>query len=231
MGTREVTRAPYLLHQDQRGERTTQSPGLRHEQFSEPIGPDDYGYRPPKNRDPNVTRLKGKIKMLAEDNTSLRQEYEQAQNEIRHYKDRVVRVEEFHRLEVQRLRKEVDYHKRLRLGADQRAFELEERLRQQQRQTSTFDEAQSSLIEQSQLLVSKNAELAYKIKTLETQVLQQQQLQGCLEEQLEDVLRDRDRLEGELQELLEKRQDVNGLRDLKLVEEDEDHEEDEGDEG
>ena len=43
---------------------------------------------------------------------------------------------------TQRLRREVEYHKRLRLGADQRAYELEERLRQQRRQTSTFDEAQ-----------------------------------------------------------------------------------------
>ena len=43
---------------------------------------------------------------------------------------------------MQRLRREVEYHKRLRLGADQRAYELEERLRQQRRQTSTFDEAQ-----------------------------------------------------------------------------------------
>jgi hypothetical protein len=36
---------------------------------------------------------------------------------------------------------------------------------------------------------------------LETQVSQQQHLQGCLEEQLEDVLRDRDRLEEELQKV------------------------------
>lgn len=43
---------------------------------------------------------------------------------------------------VQRLQREVEYHKRLRLGADQRAYELEERLRLQRRQTSVFDEAQ-----------------------------------------------------------------------------------------
>ena len=43
---------------------------------------------------------------------------------------------------MQRLRREVEYHKRLRLGADLRAYELEERLRQQRRQTSSFDEAQ-----------------------------------------------------------------------------------------
>ncbi len=86
----------------------------------------------------------------------------------------------------QRLRQEADYHKRLRqglpdglshiprttlkihlvvhAGADQRSYELEDRLKHQERQTSSFDEAQTSLIEQSQLLVSKNAELQRAIK-------------------------------------------------------------------
>jgi hypothetical protein len=38
-------------------------------------------------------------------------------------------------------------------GAEQRAYDLEDRLRSTQRQAAGFDEAQSSLIEQSQLLV------------------------------------------------------------------------------
>lgn len=38
-------------------------------------------------------------------------------------------------------------------GAEQRAYDLEDRLRNTQRQAAGFDEAQSSLIEQSQILV------------------------------------------------------------------------------
>ena len=59
--------------------------------------------------------------------------------------------------------KEVEYNKRLRLGADQRAFEFEDKLKQQRKQTSAFDdESESSLVEQIQLLVSKNGELAHR---------------------------------------------------------------------
>jgi hypothetical protein len=42
-------------------------------------------------------------------------------------------------------------------GAEQRAYDLEDRLRSTQRQAAGFDEAQSSLIEQSQLLVGMQA--------------------------------------------------------------------------
>lgn len=51
-------------------------------------------------------------------------------------------------------------------GAEARALDLEDTLRQAQRQTAGFDEAQSSLIEQSTLLVSKNAELQHKLKSV-----------------------------------------------------------------
>ncbi len=62
-------------------------------------------------------------------------------------------LEKSHQLEVARLRKEAEYHKRLRQGAEQRALQLEGQLKQQQRQAQGFDEAQSGLIEQSQVRV------------------------------------------------------------------------------
>lgn len=62
----------------------------------------------------------------------------------------------------QRLKKEIEYNKRLRLGADQRANEFEDKLIQQRKQTSAFDESESSLVEQIQLLVSKNGELSHR---------------------------------------------------------------------
>lgn len=48
--------------------------------------------------------------------------------------------------------------------ADQRAFELEDRLMQQLRQTRSFDDNQRLEAEQAMLLHSKNAELQNRVK-------------------------------------------------------------------
>ncbi len=135
------------------------SPGPVYTSPAAAYGSPAAGQQREGKRDSAVQRLKRRVR-------SMEETCEQLQNESAHWKERVQRVEEGHRLEVGRLKKEIMYHTRLRLGADQRAFELEERLLRERRQTQTFDEAQSSLIEQSQLLVSKNAELAYKIKNV-----------------------------------------------------------------
>ncbi|GFR46807.1 hypothetical protein Agub_g8440 [Astrephomene gubernaculifera] len=68
------------------------------------------------------------------------------ENENAHYKSRLHRIEDGHRLELARLKKEVEYHKRLRQGADQRSYELEDRLgrlqQQLQRQQQQHQEQQ-----------------------------------------------------------------------------------------
>lgn len=87
-------------------------------------GDDAYGYgagggakpSPPK-RESAVQRLKRRVRTLGDTNVMLTQEADQARHELQHYKDRIVRTEESHRLEIQRLKKEVEYHKRLRQGA------------------------------------------------------------------------------------------------------------------
>ncbi|GFH07399.1 uncharacterized protein HaLaN_02193 [Haematococcus lacustris] len=89
-------------------------------------------------------------------------------------------------------------HKRLRQGAEQRALQLEERLAAQQRHTAGFDEAQSGLIQQSQLLISRNAELTHRLKTVEASVEQLQSLKLCLEAELAQVYSDRDRLAAQV---------------------------------
>ncbi|EFJ45563.1 hypothetical protein VOLCADRAFT_94010 [Volvox carteri f. nagariensis] len=100
------------------------------------------------------------------------------ENEVAHFQARQHRIEDGHRLELARLKKEVEYHKRLRQAADQRSYELEDqlsRLRQNQQMPSPATvrhlsqverdrEEKDSLILQSQLLISKNSELTTKVK-------------------------------------------------------------------
>ena len=113
-----------------------------------------------------MQRLKKIVAQQRITNSDLSTECAQIRVELTHYRSRVLTGSDSHRLECARLRKEVEYHKRLRQGAEQRTHELEDRLRQEQRQTLSFDETQNSLIEQSQLLVSRNAELGHKLGTV-----------------------------------------------------------------
>ncbi|PNW70869.1 hypothetical protein CHLRE_17g736900v5 [Chlamydomonas reinhardtii] len=129
------------------------------------------------------------------------------ENEVAHFQTRLHRIEDGHRLELARLKKEVEYHKRLRQGADQRSYELEDRLARVQREAAaahhtSHDEEKDSLIVQSQLLVSKNSELTYKLKTMEAQVSQLEELKAALESELNQAYCERDELAAELEHIL-----------------------------
>ncbi|KXZ54433.1 hypothetical protein GPECTOR_5g86 [Gonium pectorale] len=136
------------------------------------------------------------------------------EHEVTHFQSRLHRIEDGHRLELARLKKEVEYHKRLRQGADQRSYELEDRLGrmslQQQQHASAaardpgHDEEKDGLIAQSQLLVSKNSELSTRVKMLESQVSQLEELKAALESELNQAYCERDELATELERILTK---------------------------
>lgn len=110
----------------------------------------------------DYARLRGIIRQQKEKIWAL-------EHEVGIFRSRLGHVDEGHRLERARLKKEIEYHKRLRQGADQRSYELENRLlRQQQRNTAVAsdDVEKQGLIEQSQLLISKNSELQYKLQAV-----------------------------------------------------------------
>lgn len=111
----------------------------------------------------DLGRLRGIIR-------SQKEEVDVLQHEVSMYQSRLNRVDEQHRLELSRLHKECEYHKRLRQGADQRSWELQQQLARAQAQANDAPQQQSeehhTLIEQSQILVSKNSELTYKLKTV-----------------------------------------------------------------
>eukprot|EP00195_Chlamydomonas_chlamydogama_P009003 CAMPEP_0202903402 /NCGR_PEP_ID=MMETSP1392-20130828/24259_1 /ASSEMBLY_ACC=CAM_ASM_000868 /TAXON_ID=225041 /ORGANISM="Chlamydomonas chlamydogama, Strain SAG 11-48b" /LENGTH=206 /DNA_ID=CAMNT_0049590559 /DNA_START=89 /DNA_END=706 /DNA_ORIENTATION=- len=156
----------------------------------------EYGYTGTKNS--GVQRLKRTVRQLRERNSALEADYQQLKHELQHYKGRVQRADESHRLEIARLKKEVDYHKRMRQGAEQRAFDLEDRLKAQQRHASSFDEQQAGVVEELQRLNLKNSEQMNKIKQLEAQLLQLQELKVAAEDQLYSCMAERDQLEMEL---------------------------------
>ncbi|KAG2454302.1 hypothetical protein HYH02_001331 [Chlamydomonas schloesseri] len=130
------------------------------------------------------------------------------ENEVAHFQTRLHRIEDGHRLELARLKKEVEYHKRLRQGADQRSYELEDRLARVQRQAAaaahntSHDEEKDGLIVQSMELVSKNSDLTYKLKTMEAQVSQLEELKAALESELNQAYCERDELAAELEHIL-----------------------------
>ncbi|GLC55905.1 hypothetical protein PLESTB_001042600 [Pleodorina starrii] len=131
------------------------------------------------------------------------------ENEVAHFQSRLHRIEDGHRLELNRLKKEVEYHKRLRQASDQRSYELEDKLgrlqqqhQQQQvaaRQLPSHDDEKDSLILQSQLLISKNSELGTKVKMLESQLTQLEELKAALESALNASYCERDELAAELE--------------------------------
>ncbi|PNH09537.1 hypothetical protein TSOC_003787 [Tetrabaena socialis] len=149
----------------------------------------------------DYSKLRGVIR-------SQKDEIQNLENEVSHFQTRLHRIEDGHRLELARLKKEALYHQRLRQGADQRSYELEdrlERLQQQQaaaRQASHEDDEKDTLIIQSQLLVSKNSELTYKLKKLEAQVSQLDELKAALESELNQAYCERDELAAELEHRL-----------------------------
>ncbi|KAJ9531400.1 hypothetical protein QJQ45_006892 [Haematococcus lacustris] len=115
-------------------------------------------------------------------------------------------------------------HKRLRQGAEQRALQLEERLAAQQRHTAGFDEAQSGLILQSQLLISRNAELTHRLKTVEASVEQLQSLKLCLEAELAQVYSDRDRLAAQVHQVFLSKHAHQAMSWADMAEEEEEEE-------
>ncbi|KAG2489480.1 hypothetical protein HYH03_012116 [Edaphochlamys debaryana] len=138
---------------------------------------------------------------------SQREQIQSLENEVAHFQTRLHRIEDGHKLELSRLKKEVEYHKRLRQGADQRSFELEDKLARVNQQSAaarqlSHDEEKDSLIVQSQLLVSKNSELTYKLKTVEGQVSQLEELKAALERELDQAYGERDELAQELERIL-----------------------------
>ncbi|KAL6764587.1 hypothetical protein V8C86DRAFT_2472851 [Haematococcus lacustris] len=150
--------------------------------------------------------------------------YIELQSEVIHYQERLLHQEASQKLEVSRLLKEIDYHKRLRQGAEQRALQLEERLAAQQRHTAGFDEAQSGLIQQSQLLISRNAELTHRLKTVEASVEQLQSLKLCLEAELAQVYSDRDRLAAQVHQVLLSKHAHQAMSWADMAEEEEEEE-------
>ncbi|GIL69459.1 hypothetical protein Vretimale_13572 [Volvox reticuliferus] len=130
------------------------------------------------------------------------------ENEVAHFQSRQHRIDDGHRLELARLKKEVEYHKRLRQAADQRSYELEDqlsRMRQHQQvaaQRESHDDEKDSLILQSQLLISKNSELTTKVKRLESQVTQLEELKAALENELNQAYFERDEMAAELERAL-----------------------------
>ncbi|KAJ9531112.1 hypothetical protein QJQ45_000889 [Haematococcus lacustris] len=116
-------------------------------------------------------------------------------------------------------------HKRLRQGAEQRALQLEERLAAQQRHTAGFDEAQSGLIQQSQLLISRNAELTHRLKTVEASVEQLQSLKLCLEDELAQVYSDRDRLAAQVHKVFLSKHAHQAMSWADMAEDEEEEEE------
>lgn len=144
----------------------------------------------------DMGRLRALVRTQRDDILSL-------QSEVGHYQTRVQRIEEGHRLELARCKKEVEYHKRLRQGADQRAYELQQQLAQARiSPAEASSEEHSTLIEQSQILISKNSELQYKLKTMEGQVQQLEELKAALENELQQVYWERDALGAELEQVL-----------------------------
>lgn len=67
---------------------------------------------------------------------------------------------------------QIEYHKRLRHGADQRSFELEQQLTISQATSSNYlsgyDDAHKGLVEESHVLLSKNSVLVYQLSTVRT---------------------------------------------------------------
>lgn len=65
---------------------------------------------------------------------------------------------------------QIEYHKRLRHGADQRSFDLEQQLTVCRATSSNYlsgyDDAHKGLVEESHVLHSKNSVLGYQLNTV-----------------------------------------------------------------
>lgn len=81
------------------------------------------------------------------------------QQEVDYYRGKLSREESGHALEKARLNKQIEYHKKLRQGAEQRSNDLEARLLRQQARTVGGDDHDAvnvelqGLVEQSQVRV------------------------------------------------------------------------------
>lgn len=174
--------APYQLNTSNDGDygsRPTRGP---QGQQGRPSRYDEYGapVHQKKCNQGTSQRLRRQNKQLKVANAALENDYivlrTELSHEIAHYAERLKRSEDEKKLELSRLKKEVEYHKRLRQGADSHSLELAEKvtqLQQQQLQSSAAaassagqqqqHEFDSSLVEQSLLLTSKNADIMHKL--------------------------------------------------------------------
>eukprot|EP00798_Chlamydomonas_sp_ICE-L_P011072 gene11072-18679_t len=156
----------------------------------------------PKRNKSGARRLRRALDKVSETNGNLLAENTQLRAELAHFQSKVVTGNDSHNLEVTRLKKEIEYHKRLRQGSEQRCTVFEEQLRNQHRKSMIIDETQDGLVEQSQLLVSKNAELSNRLGSMDGEVNQLESLNACLEAELTDLYADRDRLAEVLEQII-----------------------------
>lgn len=130
----------------------------------------------------------------------LEEEKQELYKQLKFEQQRLKKVQEVDRIELKRLSGELAYMEKVKGELMKQKKDLEDKIQHANLNAERIDEQQTSLVEQTQGLVSRNAELSTQLHAKTAEVDHLHDMLATLEAELVEVCEDREALAKQLQE-------------------------------